>query len=400
MRKLILATLLGAASYSASAQQADTNPATFPVIIVFKDNAPVKEFRSQFRPDARAKAMPEAWSYVDPGVGGAVNHLEKRFGFLAHHVYSKAMKGFAARLNAQQISALENDELVAYVEADGVMTANAQTLPWGVDRIDADTSSTAAGNGSGAVSNVNVYVIDTGVGTHPDLFKVRHVNMVQGTNTDCHGHGTHVAGTVAGRDNDSDVVGVAPGAPITGVKVLDCAGSGTTSGVIKGIDWVTANAKKPAVANMSLGGGASQALDDAVKRSADSGIFYAIAAGNSGVDACTQSPARAGTYEGVMTVGATDNTDNDPSWSNYGACVDIWAPGVGILSTKLKGGTATMSGTSMAAPHVAGTAALFLSTHTGMAPALVEAQLKADAVNPGTLSNSGQTINLIRAGGY
>ena len=400
MKKLFLAAILGTATVSAIAQQTIPTPATFPVIIVFKDTAPVQNFRGHFRPGARAKAMPEAWGYINSGVGGAVNFLEKRFGFLSSHVYSAAVHGFAARLTAHQISSLETDDLVAYVEPDGVMTANEQILPWGVHRLEADTSSTLAGNGSGAISNVNIYVIDTGVGTHPDLFKVRHVNMIGGSNTDCHGHGTHVAGTIAARDNATDVVGVAPGAPITGVKVLDCTGSGTTSGVIKGIDWVTANAKRPAVANLSLGGGASQALDDAVKRSVESGVFYAVAAGNSGVDACTQSPARLGTMDGVMTIGAIDDTDNDPSWSNFGGCVDIWAPGVNILSTMLGGGTTTMSGTSMASPHAAGAAALYMSTHPGVSPAQVEAQLKADAATPGTTSNDGGAIKVLQVGRY
>lgn len=380
--------------------------ATFPVIVVFEQNAPLHTFRGFFRPDERAHANPSAWNYLDHGVGGAVMALERRGGFRADHVYSAAIPGFAAHLTAQQIDSLKNDPLVAYIEADGVMSINAQTLPWGINRIDADLSSTAlAGNGEGAVTNVNVYIIDTGIGSHADLNKVAHVNFItsssrKNTNNDCHGHGTHVAGTVAAKDNTSDVVGVIPGAPLTGVKVLDCQGSGTTSGVIKGVDWVTANAKKPAVANMSLGGGASDALDNAVKNSADSGVAYAVAAGNSGADACTYSPARAGKHNGVITIGATDPSDNDPSWSNFGSCVDLWAPGVSILSTKLNGGTATMSGTSMAAPHAAGTGALYLSGNTAINAAGVEAQLKTDASVTGTTSNGGQAIKLINAGRY
>jgi subtilisin family serine protease len=229
---------------------------------------------------------------------------------------------------------------------------------------------------------------------------VKHVNFAGGPNKDCHGHGTHVAGTVAAKDNTQDVVGVAPGAGLTGVKVLGCGGSGTTSGVIKGVDWVTANAVKPAVANMSLGGGASTSLDSAVTTSADSGVFYAVAAGNSGANACNYSPARAGTHNGVMTTAATDVNNNDPSWSNFGSCVDIWAPGVSILSTRKGGGTTTMSGTSMAAPHVAGTGALYLSTHTNANAAAVESALKSDAVPSGTTSNGGQTITLINAALY
>jgi subtilisin family serine protease len=193
---------------------------------------------------------------------------------------------------------------------------------------------------------------------------------------------------------------VAPGAPITGVNVLGCGGSGTTSGVIKGIDWVTANAKKLAIANMSLGGGASTALDDAVRNSAASGVFYSIAAGNSGADACSSSPARAGTTDGIMVTAAIDINNNEASWSNFGPCVDIHAPGVNILSTRLNGGTTTMSGTSMASPHVGGTAALFLSSHAGLTPAAVEQALKADAVATGTVSKSGGAIKRVNAAGY
>ena len=280
-------------------------------------------------------------------------------------VYSHALRGYAATIPNARLAAVQADERVAYVEPDGEMSAVAQTLPWGIDKIDADVSSTRAGDGSGTVTNVNVYVIDTGVdATHPDLNVVGHVAFAGGPNRDCHGHGTHVAGTIAARDDANDVVGVAPGAPITGVKVLGCNGSGSNSGVIAGIDWVTANAIKPAVANMSLGGGASQAIDDAVRRSAASGVFYALAAGNEGTNACTRSPARAGagTTNGIMTVAATDSADREASFSNYGTCVDVWAPGVSVLSTRKGGGTTTMSGTSMASPHGAGGGALYLST--------------------------------------
>ncbi len=224
-------------------------------------------------------------------------------------VYGHALKGYSATIPSERVAALRADSRVAYVVRDGVASAVAQTLPWGIDRVDADVSSTLAGNGSGAVSNVNAYVIDSGIATHPDLNLTGHVNFAGGKNTDCNGHGTHVAGTIAARDNTSDVVGVAPGAPLTGVKVLGCSGSGSWSGVIKGIDWVTANAQKPAVANMSLGGGVNQAVDDAVRSSAASGVFYAIAAGNEGALACGSSPARAGTTAGVVTTAATDSLE-------------------------------------------------------------------------------------------
>jgi subtilisin family serine protease len=325
----------------------------------------------------------------------------QRYGLAIGYVYRGfALYGYSARVPADKLEALAADENVAYVEPDGEVSIQAQTLPWGIDKIDADVSSTLAGNGSGAIANVNVYVIDTGVGSHADLNLVGHVNFAGGKNTDCHGHGTHVAGTVAASDNTSDVVGVAPGAPVTGVKVLGCSGRGSNSGVIAGVDWVTANAVKPAVANMSLGGGASTALDNAVKNSAASGVFYALAAGNEGTDACTRSPARAGTTNGVLTVAATDSNDREASWSNYGNCVDIWAPGVSILSTRRNGGTTTMSGTSMASPHGAGGGALYLSSNTGASPSQVESALKSAATTTSNRSKDNRTITRLYVGGF
>jgi subtilisin family serine protease len=367
----VAAILLAVPAQGAPAQRAE------PVIVVLKQAV-----------DAEAVASAHA----------------QRYGLALGFVYrGYALYGYSAWIPADRLAALRADENVAYVEPDGEMSVVAQTLPWGIDRVDADISSTLAGNGSGAVANVNVYVIDTGVDSrHADLNVVGHVNFAGGKNADCHGHGTHVAGTVAARDNTLDVVGVAPGAPITGVKVLGCSGSGSISGVIAGVDWVTANAVRPAIANMSLGGSASTALDNAVTNSAASGVFYSLAAGNSGANACTQSPARAGagTNNGVMTTAATDSANREPSWSNYGACVDIWAPGVSILSTRLRSGTTTMSGTSMASPHAGGVGALYLSSHTGASPASVEAALKADSVATGTNSKDGRAIRLVYAGGY
>jgi aqualysin 1 len=325
------------------------------------------------------------------------------YGTKTTYVYRSALTGYAATIPAGQVHSLRANDRVAYVERDRTVSALAQTLPWGINRIDADISSTLAGNGSGAISNVRAYVIDTGIyRSHPDLNVVNHVNFAGGQNNDCNGHGTHVAGTVAARDNTSDVVGASPGLRLIGVKVLGCSGTGSISGVIKGVDWVTANAVKPAVANMSLGGGPSQALDDAVRRSAGSGVFYSLAAGNDGAEACTSSPARAGagTNNGIVTTAATNSLDQEASWSNYGSCVDLWAPGVSILSTRKGGGTTTMSGTSMASPHVAGTGALYLSSHTTTAPAQVESQLKAGALSPGTRSKDGRSIRLVYAGGY
>jgi subtilisin family serine protease len=410
----LVAAAIALLSHSGSAQQRGVS---IPVIVVFEEAADFSGFAGFYRADERAQANAAAWNYLNRGVAGFVQELERGRGFQADHVYSRALKGFAARLTAQQIADLENDARVAYVELDGTMEivgqgkkgggggggGGGQTLPWGIERIGGHASSTLAGNGSGAISNVRAYIIDTGIDAgHADLTVAGHVNFAGGSNTDCNGHGTHVAGTVAAEDNSQDVVGVAPGAALYGVKVLGCSGSGSTSGVLKGIDWVTDNAQAPAIANMSLGGGASNALDDAVRNSAAAGVFYAVAAGNSGADACTQSPARAGagTSNGIMTVAATDNQEREASWSNYGGCVDVWAPGVSILSTKKGGGTTTLSGTSMAAPHVGGAGALYLSTNPGASPATVESALTGAAVKAGTYSKDGAEIFRLNVAGF
>ena len=390
---------------SAPVQAAASERASFPVIVVFKEDASLESFRGLYQPDARAAANRAAWDYIDASVGGAVQALERVHGFKSDHVYSSALRGFAARLPAAVIDRLERDPRVAYVEQDGAVRTFAQTLPYGISKTGADVSSTRAGDGTGTVPNVNVYVIDTGVDGHADLNLVKHVNftgLLGGGNSDCHGHGTHVAGTIAARDNTSDVVGIAPGAPVTGVKVLDCLGMGSNSNVIKGVDWVTANAVKPAVANMSLGGGANTSLDDAVRRSAARGVFYALAAGNDGADACGTSPARAGagTDNGILTVAATDSADAEASFSNYGSCVDIWAPGVDVLSTRDGGGTTTMSGTSMASPHGAGGGALYLSGRPSASPAAVESALKASAQSTGSSSKDGRPVSREYVGSY
>jgi aqualysin 1 len=337
-----------------------------------------------------------------PGPGQVANEHARAHGASVGFVYRHAIKGYSAAIPENRLGAIEDDPRVDYVEPDGVAKAVEQVKPWGIDKIDADTSSTLAGNGSGAVSGVNAYIVDSGIYKHADLNVVRHVNFAGGKNIDCNGHGTHVAGTVAARDNTSEVVGVAPGAPLTGVKVLGCSGSGTWSGVIAGIDWVSANARKPAVANMSLGGGANRAVDDAVRRSAGGGVFYALAAGNESANACNSSPARAGagTNNGIATVAAANSADREASWSNYGSCVDIWAPGVSILSTRKGGGTTTMSGTSMASPHGAGGAALYLSSNTTASPSLVESALKSTATTTANKSKDGRTITREYVGGF
>ncbi len=328
----------------------------------------------------------------------------QRHGARVLHTYQHALEGYTARIPDQRLDEVLAEERVGYVEPDQRVHATAQTLPWGINRVDADLSSTKAGNGSGALSKVNVYIIDTGIYRHADLNVVKHVNFARdGKNRDCYGHGTHVAGIAAARDNDRAVVGVAPGTPLTGVKVLNCDGVGSHSSVLKGVDWVTANAKKPAVANMSLAGPASPILDAAVWKSARSGVFYSLAAGdNSASNACKFSPARAGagTNNGIATVAATNKRNVEPSWSDYGRCVDIWAPGVSILSTKLGGGTATMSGVSQASPHVGGGAALYLSSRAAASPSRVETALKNAAKKPGTKSKDRRTILLEYVGRF
>jgi len=350
--------------------------------------------------------------------------IEQRQDLDVGFVYSEALEGFSATIPDEDLAAVRADPRVDYVERDTAVHPVGQTLPWGINKIGADISSTLAGNGSGFVSDVNAYIIDTGIYRGPtsrkkkwrDLYVVNHINFSGGKNTDCgEGHGTHVAGVVAAKDNTRAVVGVAPGAPLTGVKVLGCTG-GFVSNVIKGIDWVTANAEKPAIANLSLSGEANQALDDAVRESADSGVFYSVAAGNEGDRACAYSPARAGrTWDevngrwiynnGVATTAAVNDFREETRWSNFGDCVDLWAPGVDILSTKNKGGLSTMSGTSMAAPHVGGTAALYLSNpdNAGATPAAVEGILKADAVrvqSDAKLSKDDTRIKIVYAGDY
>ena len=357
------------------------------------------------QPETPTQKIPDRYIVVfEDGVqrpAALANEQARENGLQLKFVYQHAIEGYAAVFpNDRALQRVENDPRVDYVEQDQVVRAVAQTVPWGVSKVSTSPdgtqpSSTQVGDGSGAVTGVDAYIIDTGIDTtHPDLNVdvVRHVNFAGGPNRDCNGHGTHVAGTVAAKDNEQDVVGVAPEAPLTGVKVLGCGGSGSTSGVIAGVDWVTDNAAKPAIANMSLGGGRSNALDNAVRTSAASGVFYSIAAGNDGANACNDSPARAGagTNNGIMTVAATNMNNGDPAWSNFGSCVDIWAPGVDILSTKKGGGTTTMSGTSMAAPHVGGGGALYLSTHTAASPSSVEEALKAKATNTGKLSNDQQ----------
>jgi subtilisin family serine protease len=357
----------------ASAAQSDGPRASF--IVVLKPSV--------------AKASPVAAEHAS-SFGGEITH-----------VYGHALKGYAGTFAEGKLGSLLADGRVASIERDGVMTTSTtQTgATWGLDRIDQRAlplSGTFTYTNTGA--GVKAYVIDTGIRLSHNEFGGRAVTgfdavTAGGTANDCHGHGTHVAGTVGGA-----TYGVAKGVTLVAVRVLGCNGSGTTSGVIAGVDWVTGNhaAGQPAVANMSLGGGASSALDAAVNNSIADGVSYAVAAGNGNAggraqDACKSSPAR---VAAAMTISATSSNDVKASWANYGNCVDWFAPGVGITSAwhSSNSATNTISGTSMATPHTAGVAALYLQGNASASPSTVRSALFNNTTK-GVVSSSKTTNN-------
>lgn len=334
---------------------------------------------------------------------GLVQAFGGRLGF----VYQHALRGFSLQLPDALAEALKNHPFVESVEPDGIAYAFVQTLPWGIDRIDADVSSTLAGNGSGSVNGVRVYILDTGAQlNHPDLNIAGSVDFTgKGTAADGHGHGTHVSGTVGAKDNADYVVGVAPDVALYALKVLNDQGSGSFSQITAGVDYVTGqkqnNSSIPMVANMSLGGyvgtTAYNTLDRAIVNSIKAGVVYCIAAGNSTRDAKWYSPAH---VVEAITVGAYDSNNRFATFSNYGSILDLNAPGVSVLSTWIGSSTKTISGTSMATPHVAGAAALYLSSNPTKTSQQVRDQLVADGRATVTNVRPSTTNKTVYAGKY
>jgi subtilisin family serine protease len=295
------------------------------------------------------------------------------------YVYTAALNGFAAELNEGQLNALQHNPNVDYIEPDQEFTASTTVTAasWGLDRVDQrNLPLSGTYTYTATASAVRAYVIDTGIYTSHSQFGGRASNVYDalgGNGQDCNGHGTHVAGTIGGSS-----YGIARAVLLRGVRVLNCSGSGSTSGIIAAVDWVRVNRINPAVANLSLGGGYSSSLNTAINNLANSGVFVAVAAGNENQNACNVSPASAAS---AYTTAASTSTDAKASYSNYGSCVDGYAPGSSIRSAWIGSTTATntISGTSMASPHVAGVAALYKATYGNAASSTIVSWINTNA---------------------
>lgn len=335
-------------------------------------------------------------------VPGLARQLTGAAGGELGYTYQHAIRGFSARMPAAALNGLRNHPLIEFIEADQPVTAfvTQTNATWGLDRIDQrdrPLNGTYVYEADG--SGVRAYIIDTGIRPSHNDFGGRvaggftAINDGRGT-TDCNGHGTHVAGTVGGT-----TWGVAKKAQLIPVRVLNCQGNGTTAGVIAGVDWVTANHVKPAVANMSLGGGASTALDAAVANAVSAGVTMVVAAGNDNANACNYSPARAAS---AITVGATTSSDARASYSNYGNCLDLFAPGSSITSAWYtnNSATSTISGTSMASPHVAGVAALYLQQNPSASPSSVTNAIVGNSTTGKVTSAGSNSPNRLLYSGF
>ncbi|SCK07562.1 S8 family peptidase [Streptomyces sp. WMMB 322] len=363
-------------------------------------------------PDGPLVKVSEATGTAVPGQyivtlksGADAGSLARSAGVKPTHTYDAVVDGFAAELTTGQLDALRADPEVSRIEENQQVRASTtqENATWGLDRIDQRNLPLSGSYGyNTTASGVTAYIIDTGIEPDHPEFGNRAATAYDATlpgtggalsalssltGRDCNGHGTHVAGTIGG-----STYGVAKGVQLRGVKVLNCAGVGTNADVIEGMDWVRTNAAKPAVANMSLGGGYSATVNEAATRLSDSGVFLAVAAGNDGEDACNSSPAGA---SGVTTVAASDKNDNAASFTNHGSCVETYAPGVDITSAWLLGGTDTISGTSMASPHVAGVGALYKGANGDAASSTVNNWITGNATSGVIKNNPAGTPNLL-----
>ena len=393
----LLATATSMALASPAAELATSQPAA----AEFRHAAqPVQgEYIVVLREEVAALASEAALRAGVPMVETVASDMARAHGARVQETFSHVLRGFVVQADDRSLVRLLMDDRVAFIEENGKVSVRQTTQPnatWGLDRIDQrDLPLSGTYTYDTTASNVYTYIVDTGVRpTHNEfgnrvLSGFTSINDGRGSD-DCNGHGTHVAGTVAG-----SVYGVAKNARIVPVRVLGCTGGGTNAGVIAGMDWIAANHVKPAVANMSLGGGASTATDDAVTNMRNAGVTVVVAAGNENQNACNVSPARAAS---AITVGSTTTSDTRSNFSNWGSCVDIFAPGSNITAAWHTSNTAlnTISGTSMAAPHVAGVAALFLANNPNATPAQVENAIISNS-STGKLSgiNTGSPNRLV-----